>query len=256
MRPTRDVRSTSSTFSPLGRGGKDIYGGCGKLGYVSSEVREELLRQAVEHIAQTCPRLVKSCYWAGTSAIALEELGHRESFDLDFHTQEPLVDTRPFLAELERAFPGRVELVRAPDSFGSGFTGLIELSSGVKVTLQVFAGFESVPDEDLVRATTASQLRRVALHRYLADKVQCVLERLEARDLVDIAAVLKQRPRLERALRAAVAAQDALLLAERLLAWTDASIRDDLRAHLDVDPEAAIAMRQRLLELVRSEAKR
>lgn len=37
-----------------------------------SETREDLLRQAVRRIAESCPRLAKSCYWAGTSAIALE----------------------------------------------------------------------------------------------------------------------------------------------------------------------------------------
>lgn len=143
--------------------------------------RAEVLRRAVSEIAQHCPRLVARCYWAGTSAIALEELGHRESFDLDFHTREALVDTRPLLAELEHEFPGRVEVVSAPDSFGSGFSGLLELPGGAKVTIQVFAGFESVPDTDLVRSTTAPLLLRVALHRYLADKIQCVVERLEAR---------------------------------------------------------------------------
>lgn len=68
------------------------------------------------------------CYWAGTSAISLEELGHRESFDLDFHTRQALADTRPILAELEQAFPGRLELISAPDAFGSGFSALLELA--------------------------------------------------------------------------------------------------------------------------------
>jgi hypothetical protein len=49
------------------------------------------------------------------------------------------------------------------------------------------------------------------VHRYVADKVQCVLERIEARDLVDI------------------------------------------RAYHDVEPADAIAMRDELLALVRSE---
>ncbi len=53
-----------------------------------------------------------------------------------------------------------------------------------------------------------------------------------------------------------MAEQDALLLAERLLGWTEASIRDDLRAYSDVDPNDAIAMRDRMLALVKSEARR
>ena len=38
---------------------------------------------------------------------------------------------------------------------------------------------------------------RVSLERYLADKIQCVAERAEARDLVDLAAVFEQRPALK-----------------------------------------------------------
>lgn len=217
--------------------------------------RTELLKEAVIQIADRCPRLVAQCYWAGSSAIAIEELEHRESFDLDFHTQEALVDTRPLLAELERAFPDALEVVRPPDGFGSGFTGSLTLTSTAKVTLQVFAGFETVPDTDLVPAKTAPRLRRITLRRYLADKVQCVLERIEARDLIDIAAVMRLRPELGGALRRAVAAQDALLLAERLLGWTDDAVRNDLRAYPDVDPGDALAMRDRLLELVKETAR-
>ncbi|HEX9730535.1 MAG TPA: nucleotidyl transferase AbiEii/AbiGii toxin family protein [Thermoanaerobaculia bacterium] len=215
--------------------------------------RDEMLRAGLAEISRRCPRMVSQCYWAGTSAIALEELGHRESFDLDFHTREALTDTRPLLAELERAFPGRVEVLETPDAFGSGFTGLLELKEGAKVTIQVFAGFESVPDRDLVTSTIAPPMMRVALHRYLADKVQCVVERLEARDLVDLAAVLRRRPDLRALLRRAVADQDALLLAERLLGWTDGAILKDLAAYSDVEPEDAIQMRDDLLTLLRSE---
>jgi hypothetical protein len=117
-----------------------------------------------------------------------------------------------------RSTSGGFEVLRPPDAFGSGFTGLLAVE-GVQVTMQVFAAFESVPDGDLVPSATAPKLRRIALHRYLADKVQCVLERLEARGLVDIAAVLRKSPPMERVLSRAVAAQDALLLAERLLGW-------------------------------------
>jgi hypothetical protein len=104
---------------------------------------------------------------------------------------------------------------------GRASRGVLLLPGDAKLTMQVFAGFEEVADSDLVLSTTAPGLRRVALHRYLADKVQCVLERIEARDLADIAAVVELHPRLQRTLRRAVAAQDALLMSERLLGWTD-----------------------------------
>jgi hypothetical protein len=221
-------------------------------------VRDEhgrLMRETIAQIASRCPRLIATCYWSGTSAIAIEELHHRDSFDLDLHTQEALVDTRPLLAELELAFPGRLEIVEPPDSRGSGFTAVLRFGANDALTIQVFAGFETVPESALVSSTTAAGLRRVTLARYLADKVQCVVERLEARDLFDISSVMRQRPDLGRVLRRAVASQDAVLLAERLLGWTDDAVAADLRAYPGIDAREAIAMRDRLLELVKQEAR-
>ena len=103
--------------------------------------------------------------------------------------------SRPFLAELQKAFPGSLELIQAPDARGSGFSAVVDLGDE-RLTLQVFAAFEDVPDRDLVTSSTASDVLRVSLQRYLADKVQCVLERIEARDLLDLRAVLRARPRL------------------------------------------------------------
>jgi hypothetical protein len=227
-----------------------------RLGYAThcmgTDERAQLLREALRTIAARCPRMIAECYWAGTSAISLEELGHRESFDLDFHSRNALVDTRPFLAELQRAFPGSLELIQGPDARGSGFSAVVQVGDE-RLTLQVFAAFEDVPNHDLVASSTESTVLRVSLQRYLADKVQCVLERIEARDLVDIQAVLRARPRLRYSFQKAVAAQDALLLAERLLGWTDDAIRDDLLAYAGVDPVDAISMRDELLRLLKTE---
>ena len=53
-------------------------------------------------------------------------------------------------------------------------------------------------------------MRRVSLERYLADKVQCLVERAEARDLVDVLAVIRHTYALRASLRRLVMAQDAL----------------------------------------------
>ncbi len=94
------------------------------------------------------------------------------------------------------------------------------------------------------------------MRRYLADKIQCVPERAEARDLVDIAAVLRQHPELEPAAREALVAQDALLVTERLQAWTDAAIAADLEGYPEVDPKAAGGARDRLLSWLKTLAHR
>lgn len=215
---------------------------------------QALLSEALQILASRCPRLVRTCYWAGTSAIATEELGHRVSFDLDFHSREALADVRPLLAEVQAAFPGRVEVTQPPDEFGSGFQVELGLSGGERVTLEVLSNFEDVPSTDLVPARTVPGVSRVSLERYVADKIQCVAERAEARDLIDLEAVFGARPAMVGLARRALAAQDALLLAERLRSWTLESLRADLSAYPDVEPERALQVRDQLLSWVREDS--
>ncbi len=209
--------------------------------------KNQVAQDALRLLAERCPRLTSMCYWAGTSSIAIEELQHRESFDLDFHTHEALVDVRPILAELQYELAESFSVVQAPDAYGSGFSGVLRLPGGEQITVDVMANFEDVPEQDLVDAATAPAIKRVSLRRYLEDKIQCVAERLEARDLIDIAAVLRQQPKLEPAARRTLAAQDALLITERLQAWTDAAIAADLEGYPEVDPKEAGQIRDRLL---------
>jgi hypothetical protein len=214
----------------------------------------EIARTALHLLAKRCPRLASTCYWAGTASIAIEELHHRQSFDLDFHTRKALYNVRPILAEIQAAFPGAFEVVQAPDEFGSGFQGVLTLPDGERITIEVLSNYEDVPDRDLVAASTVTAVKRVSLARYLADKIQCLVERVEAKDLVDIMAILQQRPGMEKEARRLLVEQDAVLLVERLLAWTDQAIRDDLAAYDDVAPEVALASRDLLLQWVKSAA--
>ena len=208
----------------------------------------EAQRLALTLLSERCPRLTHLCYWAGRTAIALEELHHRLSFDLDFHTQKALLNVRPIMSEIIHAFPGAFEILQSPDEFGSGFCGILRLPGGEQVTIEVLSNYEDVRDEDLVPSTTVSALRRVSLSRYLADKIQCIAERAEARDLVDILAVLQKHPEMEQQARRYLQEQDALLLAERLLAWTKERIADDLSAYDDALEEDAIKARDKLLD--------
>lgn len=208
---------------------------------------QKALREAVQLLVGKCPRLAQLCYWAGTSSISLEELAHRRSFDLDFHTRKALQDVRPILAEIQKSFPDQFRVLHAPDDFGSGFRGVLKLPGGKSITVEVLSNYEDAPDTDLAPSSVAPGLRRVSLARYLADKVQCVVERVEARDLVDIRAVIRRRPALSGLARRLLAGQDAALLAERLLAWTDPSIKRDLAAYRDVNVQDAMEARDMLL---------
>jgi hypothetical protein len=221
---------------------------------MDSEQQTEVSRAALRLIGEHCPRLVKKCYWAGTAAIAIEVLHHRQSFDLDFHTRESLYDVRPILAEIRAAFPKGFEIVQAPDEFGSGFQGVLTLPGGERITIEVLSNYEDVPDSDLVDAETSQCMKRVSLARYLADKVQCIVERAEARDLVDILFVLRLNPSMEPLAKRLLSEQDAVMLVERLLAWTNASIEEDLLAYNDVATDDALEARDLLLKWVKASA--
>ena len=212
---------------------------------------EAALLKALERIVGSCPRLAASCYWAGTSCIAIEELHHRRSFDLDFHTRRALQDVRPLATEIARVFGSEFRLTSAPDEHGSGFRGSIGSPGGQAVTVEVLSNFQDVPSMDLVPSGVVPGIRRITLRRYLADKVQCLVERTEARDLVDVAAAVDARPELAGAIRVAMAAQDGVILTERLQAWTDDGIARDLAAYEDVDPRRAMRMRDTLLGWIR-----
>ena len=223
---------------------------------MESPDRDAVLREVLTELAEKCPRLRSACYWAGAAAISLEELHHRGSFDLDFHTHKALADVRPILAELQKAFPGRFELVSGPDEYGSGFRGVLQLTGLEGVTIEVLSNFEDVPARELTQSTVAPSLKRITVRRFLADKIQCIAERVEARDLVDVMAVLRRRPQLTEEARQVTQSQDALLLTERLTAWSESSIRSDLSRYRDVDPRDALGARDLLLGWLRDEDNR
>lgn len=69
----------------------------------------------------------------------------------------------------------------------------------------------------------------------------------EARDLVDVMFSIEHRPSLESLARRALATLDEVLLAERLLNWTDQLLEADLKAYPGVDPGRARQARDLLL---------
>ena len=205
------------------------------------------LQSALAELVSLCPKTRNECYWAGTSAIALEELQHRDSFDLDLHTIHAQVDVRPLLSEIQIAFKDRLTLIEPPNPYGSGFQGSIKLAGGEELTLQLMANFEEVSSDQLVPSRLVPGIRRVGLPKYLRDKLTCLVERAEARDLVDILFVIQHSASLKSLARRALANLDEILLAERLLAWTEDALAADLKAYPDLDPEYASQARDLLL---------
>lgn len=218
---------------------------------VNPQISERALIRALNAVAERCPRLVRTCYWAGTAAIAVEELHHRRSFDLDLHTLRALTDVRPLLAEIQLAFGSACRVLRPPDELGDGFAAVIEYAPGKKIVLEVLSNYQNVDRRQLAPSKSIPGLMRVSLGRYLEDKVQCLVDRTEARDLVDIAAVLAARPSLRSVLRRALRAQDSILLLQRMEGWTPASLRADLAAYKDIDPRMALRMRDQVVRLLR-----
>jgi hypothetical protein len=213
--------------------------------------QNRILTEALHLIAERCPRMAKACYWAGASAISMEETHHRESFDLEFHTRKALFDVRPLLVELNMAFPGRFEVITNPDEVGSGFKGVLVLSGQKQVTIEVLSNYQDVEGDDLVESRLVPGMKRISLTRFLADKVQCILERSEARVLVDFLAAIRHDPGITELARELIAGQDALILSERLLLWTESALRSDLEIYEDVDPEQAVEARNLILSWIR-----
>lgn len=212
---------------------------------------EKLIKEAIVLLAERCPRLISLCYWAGTSAISTEVLQHRISFDLDFHTRKALIDVRPILAEIQKNFPDQVDVIQSPDQFGSSFRCILILPEGKRITLEILANFEDVQEDELVNSVFVPEISRISLSRYLADKIQCVAERAEARDLIDISAVLKKYPDMKKEVYTLLLKQDILLLTERLLTWTDEVMEADLEAYTGIDVRDAIEARELLLSFIK-----
>ena len=143
--------------------------------------------------------------------------------------------------------------MNSPDEFSSGFKGVLRLPGLEEVTLEVLSNFENVPPRQLTPSAIAPGMSRITLERFLADKIQCVAERSEARDLVDIAAVLRHRPDLTREAKKSLRSQDALILAERLAGWSEPAVRDDLAVYPDTDPRDALQARDLLLDWLRED---
>lgn len=205
------------------------------------------IQGALRDIVSKCPRIRSQCYWAGTSAIAIEELKHRDSFDLDLHTKEALADVAPLLAELQIAFRSRLSVIEPPSPYGSGFQGSLRLENGDELTLQVMANFEDVPANQLVPSRLVPGIQRVSLAKYLRDKLTCLVERHEARDLIDVKFAIEHSDSLKNLARRSLNSLDEVLLAERLLGWTDQGIASDLKAYPDSDPSHAVQARDLLL---------
>jgi hypothetical protein len=225
--------------------------GLGILQLMMSEKDLEKIMAFFRHLLKHCPKLVQNCYWAGTSAIAIEELQHRRSFDIDLHTKTALCDVRPFLRELELAFPGKIQMIQAPGTVGEGFRVSVQMDNGEQITLEVLANYEDIEDDDLVQSKLISEISRVSLFKYLADKIQCLVERHEARDLIDIYALLMAYPNLEQSAKKLVDNLDPLLLVERLNDWDENSIKEDLSSYPDVDFRNALKMMNTILEWVK-----
>lgn len=221
------------------------------MGQMKFDEYKSTLIKALEQILKCCPRLVKTCYWAGTSAISIEELNHRQSFDLDFHTNRALYDVRAIMAEMQSAFRNHFEITQLPDEFGSGFQGVLHLEGGETVTVEVLSNYDDCAKGDTVPSSNLQGIRRVSLEKYLADKIQCVAERMESRDLIDIASILEKHPEFEEKARKHLMNQDAIFLTEQLMAWNEESIRNDLASHPDSPPDSALQTRDLLLTWIK-----
>lgn len=149
----------------------------------------------------------------GGTAIALQ-LGHRESVDFDFFTHRPLDVDR-----LERAMPV-LGTARTTQRETNTWTMIVRpegADADVKVSFFGGLGFGRVGDPGL---TSGKELALASLDDLMGHKLKVLLQRVEAKDYQDIAAMLKAGQSLERGLGAAQAMFSAFPPAEALRAMT------------------------------------
>ena len=145
-------------------------------------------------------RNLKTLGWVlyGGTAVSLR-LGHRVSLDFDFFSNRPL--DRMELVEALPSLRFATALQERPDTL-TVLMGAAEASDANPVKVSFFGGlgFGRVGTPDL----TADEVLCVAsADDLLAHKVKVLLQRVEAKDYVDVAALVESGVRLDKALAAA-----------------------------------------------------
>ncbi len=135
----------------------------------------------------------------GGTAIALQ-LGHRESIDFDFFTAKPLAE-RDLVAVLP-ALRDATPIQREPDTWTVLLSPLDESERPVKLS---FFGGLSFGRVGIPRLTRNGELLLASPLDLLGHKLKVLLQRVEAKDYRDIAALLRSGMRLEAGLGAAQA---------------------------------------------------
>jgi hypothetical protein len=132
----------------------------------------------------------------GGTAVALR-LGHRSSVDFDFFTERPLDRDA-----LQAAFPRFASAIIIQDEPNT-CTGMVPVSGG-EVKVSFFGGitFGRVGDPE----TTADGVAIIAsLHDLVAQKLKVVMQRVEAKDYRDIAALIRAGISLDSGMAGAMA---------------------------------------------------
>jgi hypothetical protein len=133
----------------------------------------------------------------GGTAIALR-LGHRPSVDFDFFTDKPLEK-----AALKSAFPFLQRSTVLQDE-PNAYTVLVPCRTTtdqhLKVSFFAAIGFGRIGEPEI---TDDGTLQVATLDDLMATKVKVILQRIEAKDYRDIAAMLKAGVSLSRGLSAA-----------------------------------------------------
>jgi predicted nucleotidyltransferase component of viral defense system len=117
--------------------------------------------------------------------------------------------------------------------------------------IEVLSNFDDVSKEDLSEAKIVKGVKRVSLNKYLRDKLQCLCERTEARDLADIFAVLQKFPKLVNFAHQCLLQIDLVLLSQRLLDWNDEALKSDLLKYNDIKFDEVKAMRDKMLAWIK-----
>lgn len=149
----------------------------------------------------------------GGTAIALQ-LGHRESVDFDFFTDRPLSEE-----QIQRAMPG-LRSAQTTQREPETWTMIVRPEGAEREVKVSFFGGLTFGRVGQPALTEGKELAMASLDDLMGHKLKVLLQRVEAKDYLDIAAMLAAGQTLEQGLGAASAMFDTFPPSEALRTLT------------------------------------
>jgi len=147
------------------------------------------IQQSVTEVVTAAPELAKTCYLSGTMPVTVIDQPFAMSIDMDWRTKKTHQSPSGIVKTLADTLGDRFEVEEADREFGI-YRAIIRPAKkgGVLMSLDLFSSFE--PAKTL-RTFPVTGVSAESFADYLANKVACLTERMEVKDLFHLCALTK-----------------------------------------------------------------